>query len=110
MFAQYNPNAPITEDDVIGCANLRIGYGECHIHYIEACNGNGANILNYIINKYNPEWISGESYEDLLGFWNKMGAIYTGIDYDPGVEYDPTDLYDFEITREDFMKTKYYTQ
>lgn len=39
-----------------------------------------------------------------------MGAIYTGIDYDPGVEYDPTDLYDFEITREDFMKTKYYTQ
>lgn len=97
------------EDTIVGCANIlnnNICKDATHywINYIESYNG-AYKIINYLMNNSENVTIEGESYYDTVEFWVKMGARF---EYSEIIDDD--NLYYFSISKEDFMKTKYYTE
>lgn len=102
---------PLDEDfkNVIGTANILLdnissNYTRFYINYIETYRDGCNKIINYLMNLYPNGVIAGESYVDTMGFWSKMGATFSEEDIE-----DSSELVYFELTKEAFMQTKYYS-
>lgn len=106
VFKDHHGNPNNQYGKIIGCANIRYeDEGDQHkiviLDYLEAYNQHGAKIVNAIMNLAPLVTIRADTYEDTRPFWRKMGAEF----YTVGNEIDT-----FELRKEEFMKTKYYSE
>lgn len=108
IFIDDEVESETFEDTIVGCANILCVIDSSNanywINYLESYGG-AYKIINYLMNSYENVIIEGESYQDTVEFWIKMGSKFENAK----IVYDD-DLYYFSLSKEDFTRTKYYTQ